>query len=111
MSALPAPEPPPRNPYRLTADQGPRTRAEIRAALAAHSPADLVLFDARLDAARVGELPDIYAEARHVVALRSRPEVDAAITASLSGETEGDLVPWHEYAAILAVGEEGGRPR
>ncbi|MFF4290988.1 hypothetical protein ACFY0R_37695 [Streptomyces sp. NPDC001633] len=91
MSALPA-EPPPHSPYRLEAAEGPQTLADLRAALAADAPADLTAFDARLAAARLDEIPNVIAEYRHVWALR-RPEVAAAIAASLAGEVALTIYP------------------
>ncbi|NWF30885.1 hypothetical protein HW130_32355 [Streptomyces sp. PKU-EA00015] len=91
MSALPH-ETPARayaNPHRLETDEGPQTLAELRAALALISPAELVAFNAKLDAARFGAAQAaVITEARHLVALRTRTEVQAAIAASLAGETQ-----------------------
>ncbi|MFJ6940777.1 hypothetical protein ACIQUQ_25490 [Streptomyces sp. NPDC101118] len=87
MSALPH-ETPTRtlgDPYRLAAGEGPQSIAELRAALAVVSPADLTAFDARLGAARLDEVPLVLTEYRHVWALRARPEVAEAIGASLEG--------------------------
>lgn len=87
MSALPH-ETPPRayaSPYRLEATEGPQSIAELKAAFAVLSPADLAAFSARLDAAQLAEVPAIITEYRHVWALRSRPEVQAAIQAAVEG--------------------------
>jgi hypothetical protein len=97
MSALPA-EPPPHNPYRLAADEGPQTLAELRAALAQVAPADLAAFDARLAATRLDQVPEVISEYRHVWAIRTRPEITAAIEASTRGE-QGTLRPAHEAFA------------
>lgn len=89
MSALPHPETPQAysSPYRLEADEGPQTPAELRAALAVIDPAELSAFNARYDAERFGGKAQarVVTEYRHLVALRSRPEVQAAIAASLAG--------------------------
>ncbi|MDL5205360.1 hypothetical protein [Streptomyces sp. ALI-76-A] len=91
MSALPH-ETPARSyadAYRLEAGEGPQTLAELRAALAAIDPVELVAFNARLEAARFGAAQnEVIAEARHLVALRTRPEVAAAIEASLAGASQ-----------------------
>jgi hypothetical protein len=91
MSALPH-ETPARaydNPHRIEQAEGPQTLGELRAALAGISPAELVAFNARLDAARFGDAQAaVISEARHLVALRTRPEVKAAIAASLAGESQ-----------------------
>ncbi|MEV6654908.1 hypothetical protein [Streptomyces sp. NPDC051219] len=77
------------DPHRLEAGEGPQTLAELRAALAVIDPTELTAFNARLDAARFGaEQAAIIAEARHLVALRTRTEVQAAITAMITGTTE-----------------------
>ncbi|MFD0370468.1 hypothetical protein [Streptomyces sp. NPDC059071] len=91
MSASPPHEPGSADvsPYRITAGQGPQTLAELRAELAGIDPVELAAFDARLGAARFGrEHEAVITEARHLVALRTRPEVRQAIRASLAGETE-----------------------
>jgi hypothetical protein len=85
MSALPH-EMPAYDPHRLRVGEGPQTLAQLRAALADIAPADLTRFDAKLAAARLDEVPAVISEYRHVLALRSRPEVAAAIAASLAGE-------------------------
>ncbi|MFD8146119.1 hypothetical protein [Streptomyces sp. NPDC059708] len=91
MSALPH-ETPPRayaNPYRVEAHEGPQTLAALRAELAVLDPAELVAFNARLDAARFGaEVTAVISDARRLIALRTRPEVLAAIAASLAGTSE-----------------------
>ncbi|MEU1121815.1 MULTISPECIES: hypothetical protein [unclassified Streptomyces] len=91
MSALPN-EPTPRatyaDPHRLEADEGPQNLAELRAALAVIDPAALAAFNARYDAATFGRAQaEILAQARRSVAF-SRPEVMAAIRASLDGTAE-----------------------
>ncbi|MER7520642.1 hypothetical protein [Streptomyces sp. NPDC126499] len=90
MSALPhEPGPAYANPYRIEAHEGPQTLAELRAALAVVDPAELVAFDARLQTARFGgEHHAVIAQARQLVALRTRPEVQDAIRAGLDGEAE-----------------------
>ncbi|WP_331719488.1 hypothetical protein [Streptomyces sp. NBC_01174] len=90
MSAQPHQQHPPyADPYRVMPGDGPQTLAELRAALAIIAPAELVAFNARLDAARFGVDQDqVIAEARHLVALRTRPEVAAAVADSLAGRTE-----------------------
>ncbi|MYV63569.1 hypothetical protein GTW37_34770 [Streptomyces sp. SID4931] len=91
MSALPH-ETPPRtysDPHRIEPADGPQTLAELRAALAVIDPAELLAFNARLDAARFGvDQAQVIAEARHLVALRTRPEVAAAVADSLVGRTD-----------------------
>ncbi|KOV17256.1 hypothetical protein ADK91_02880 [Streptomyces sp. XY511] len=91
MSALPH-ETSPRayaNPYRVEEWEGPQTLAALRADLAMVDPAELVAFNARLDAARFGaEQATVIADARRLIALRTRPEVLAAIAASLAGTSE-----------------------
>ncbi|MEU7029089.1 hypothetical protein AB0A60_20680 [Streptomyces sp. NPDC046275] len=77
------------SPYRLEDHEGPQTLAELRAALADIDPAELTAFDARLGAARFGTgHRSVIAQARQLVAIRTRPEVREAIRASLAGETE-----------------------
>ena len=91
MSALPHETPTPAyaSPYRIEAHEGPQTLAELRAALAVIDPAELVAFNAKLDAATFGrEHAAVITEARHLIALRTRPEVQDAIRASLAGETD-----------------------
>jgi hypothetical protein len=84
MSALPAHEAPQYSPLRLAAEQGPQTIAELRAQLTAVSPADREQFEADLNAARLDQVPAVITEYRHVWALRTRPEVQDAIAASLA---------------------------
>jgi hypothetical protein len=91
MSALPhhTPAPAYASPYRIEAHEGPQTLAELRAALALIDSAELTAFNARLDAARFGaDQAAVITEARHLVALRTRPEVPAAVQASLDGATD-----------------------
>ncbi|MFI8823894.1 hypothetical protein [Streptomyces sp. NPDC053431] len=90
MSALPHdPGPAYAGPYRIEPEEGPQTLAELRAALAVIDTAELTAFNARLEAARFGrEQEAVITEARHLVALRTRPEVRDAIRASLAGEAE-----------------------
>ncbi|MEU8528139.1 MULTISPECIES: hypothetical protein [Streptomyces] len=77
------------SPYRIEVHEGPQTLAELRAALAVIDAAELVAFNAKLDAARFGaEHSTVISEARHLVALRTRPEVRAAVRASLAGDVE-----------------------
>ncbi|MEV7414562.1 hypothetical protein [Streptomyces sp. NPDC089919] len=102
MSALPheSPTRPWADPYRLGAEEGPQTIAELRAALARISPPDLAAFDARLGAARLDQVPLVLTEYRHVWALRSRPEVAEAVAANLEGsEKAGGL---DEFFAAFA---------
>ena len=92
MSALPH-EPTPQpyaDPYRLEAHEGPQTPAELRAALAVISPAALVAFNAEFDAAKFGSptQADVVAKYRRTVEFGRRPEVAAAIAASLDGTDE-----------------------
>ncbi|WP_086800301.1 hypothetical protein [Streptomyces caniscabiei] len=91
MSALPH-EPGPRpyaDPHRLEAHEGPQTPAELRAALAMISPTALVAFNAEFDAARFGApQAEVVAKYRRTVAFATRPEVTAAITASLDGTAD-----------------------
>jgi hypothetical protein len=87
MSALPH-EPSTRggyNPFRLEADEGPQTIAELRAQLTAVSPADREQFEVDLAAARLDQVPNVITQYRHVWALRTRPEIAAAIDAELTG--------------------------
>ncbi|WP_328643904.1 hypothetical protein [Streptomyces canus] len=88
MSALPH-EPAPAayaNPYRLEAHEGPQTLAELRAALAVIDPTALVAFNARLESAKFGaDQAAVITEYRHLIVLRTRPEVTAAIEDALSG--------------------------
>ncbi|MET9162064.1 hypothetical protein ABZX56_30450 [Streptomyces parvulus] len=89
MSALPH-EPTPPTGYasasRLEAHEGPQTLAELRAALAVLDPATLAAFNAEHDAARFGEAQaSVVTKYRQLLALRTRPEVTAAVTASLDG--------------------------
>ncbi|MFI8966537.1 hypothetical protein ACIGO8_31000 [Streptomyces sp. NPDC053493] len=104
MSALPQNSVPAyADPYRIEAGEGPQTLAELRAALAVVDPAELVAFNARLDAARFGrEHEAVILEARHLVALRTRPEVRDAIRASLAGEA--DLMTFEDLVAHLDKG-------
>lgn len=75
--------------YRIEVHEGPQTLAELRAALAVIDSAELTAFNAKLDAARFGaEHTTVISEARHLVALRTRPEVRAALSASLAGDVE-----------------------
>ncbi|MER7759775.1 hypothetical protein [Streptomyces sp. NPDC097619] len=73
------------DPYRIRAEEGPQTLADLRAALALVSPLDLAAFEARLHGARLGAVPAVLTEYRHVLALRSSPEVAAAIADALDG--------------------------
>ncbi|MFJ8166550.1 hypothetical protein ACIRBY_37300 [Streptomyces sp. NPDC096136] len=102
MSALPH-ETPPRayaSPYRVEAHEGPQTLAALRAELAVVDPAELVAFNARLDTARFGaEQESVISDARRLIALRTRPEVLAAIAASLAGTSE--TAPVEELFAHL----------
>lgn len=102
MSALPY-DPLPSSPYRLGADQGPQTVRELRAALAAVSPADLVRFNEALDTARLDTIADVITEYRHVWALRTRPEAARAVADSLNGST--DLTPAAEVFARYGLSE------
>ncbi|MEU1132612.1 hypothetical protein ABZ383_22585 [Streptomyces sp. NPDC005900] len=91
MSALPH-EPAPQpyaDPHRLEAHEGPQTPSELRAALAVVSPAALVAFNAQFDAAAFSSeaQAEIVAQYRRMVAF-TRPEVTAAIAASLDGTAE-----------------------
>ncbi|MCW8383920.1 hypothetical protein [Streptomyces justiciae] len=89
MSALPHESTPPgayADAYRLEAHEGPQTLAELRAQLALLDASTLAAFNAELDAARFGEAQTaVVTKYRHLVALRTRPEVAAAIQASLDG--------------------------
>ncbi|WP_409239967.1 hypothetical protein [Streptomyces sp. PA5.6] len=91
MSALPH-EPSPQayaDAHRLEAHEGPQTLAELRAALAVVDPIALAAFNARFEAARFGrEQADVLAAARRTVALATRPEVAAAVAASLAGTSQ-----------------------
>ncbi|WP_330346671.1 hypothetical protein OG858_47035 (plasmid) [Streptomyces europaeiscabiei] len=103
MSALPH-EPGPRpyaDPHRLEAHEGPQTPAELRAALAVISPTALVAFNAEFDAAKFGSptQAEVVAKYRRTVAFATRPEVTAAITASL--DNTADARPVAELWAHL----------
>ncbi|MER6845830.1 hypothetical protein [Streptomyces platensis] len=104
MSALPSPEAQPANPHRLTASQGPQTVRELRAALAAVAPAELIAFNEALDAARLDAVADVITEWRHVWALRTRPQVDEAIAAALAGTVR--LVPAADVFARHGLSDE-----
>ncbi|WP_198359179.1 hypothetical protein [Streptomyces fildesensis] len=106
MSAQPAHEPTPRSPYRLSAAEGPQTLPELRAALAAVSPADLVAFNTALDAVRLDEVSKLLTEYRHVWALRTRSEVTAAIGASLAGTAT--LQSGRDLFAAYGLTDEAG---
>ncbi|MFE9406814.1 hypothetical protein ACFYNY_34465 [Streptomyces sp. NPDC006530] len=61
----------------------------MRAALAVADPTgtELALFSARFEAARFGiEQDRVLSDARRFLALRTRPEVQAAIQSALTGE-------------------------
>ncbi|MBV9026399.1 MAG: hypothetical protein JO362_21995 [Streptomycetaceae bacterium] len=105
MSALPYETPAPYDPHRLRADEGPQTLAELKAALAAVAPSDLVIFNARLNGARLDddEVRALITEYRHLLALRTRPEVATAISDSLAGRTT--TVPATEVFARYGLGE------
>lgn len=107
MSALPH-EPAPRayaDPYRLETHEGPQTLAELRGALALADPTALIAFNAEIEAAAFARQAEIITRYRHLVALRTRPEVTAAIQASLDGTDQARPVEdlWahlgHEGAA------------
>ncbi|GAA0439162.1 hypothetical protein [Streptomyces luteireticuli] len=97
MSAQPVEQP--YDPYRLEAAQGPQTLAALRAALADVAPADLLRFDAKLAAVQLDQVEDVISEYRHVWALRSRPEVLAALADSLNGRTDLVAYPLTEDSA------------
>ncbi|MGW1765421.1 hypothetical protein ACWCQL_15285 [Streptomyces sp. NPDC002073] len=117
MSAQPpgTPARPYADPYRIQADEGPQTIAELRAALARVSPLDLAVFNARLDAARLAAVPTVLTEYRQVLALRTSPEVGAAIAGALDGteKTMGmddffaSLDAAHDGSAYDGSGHEG----
>ncbi|MGW1767172.1 hypothetical protein ACWCQL_24275 [Streptomyces sp. NPDC002073] len=102
MSALPH-ETPIRayaNPYRVELTEGPQTLAALRAELAVLDPTELVAFNAKLDAANFGaEQAAVISDARRLIALRTRPEVHAAIAASLAGTS--DAAPVENLSAYL----------
>ncbi|NGN63167.1 hypothetical protein G5C51_04495 [Streptomyces sp. A7024] len=81
--------PPTRSPYRIEPDEGPQTIGELKAALAAIDPAELAAFTARLDAVRTTDASSLDAiralitEYRHVWVLRTHPDIQAAINASV----------------------------
>lgn len=91
MSALPH-ENSPRayaDAHRLEAHEGPQTLAELRAALAVISPTTLAAFNAELDAARFGAAQaEVISRYRRTVAFATRPEVAAAVAASLDGTAD-----------------------
>ena len=82
MSALPH-EPSPQgdsDPYRLEQAEGPRTLAELRAALEAIRPELLTAFNDRLDSAPFGvEHDEVIAKARRTVAFSNNAEVTAVV--------------------------------
>ncbi|MFC9233627.1 hypothetical protein ACFTZI_32510 [Streptomyces decoyicus] len=104
MSALPSHEAQPANPHRLSAGQGPQTVRELRAALAAVGPDDLVAFNEQLDAARLDAVTDVISEWRHVWALRTRPEVKEATAAALADTTP--LIPAADVFARYGLADE-----
>ncbi|GCB88010.1 hypothetical protein [Streptomyces noursei] len=104
MSALPSHEAQPVNPHRLTPGQGPQTVRELRAALAAVAPADLVAFNEALDNSPLGAVDDVITEWRHVWALRTRPEVEEAIAAELADSVP--LVPAADVFARFGLTDE-----
>ncbi|MCB5165754.1 hypothetical protein LG634_13020 [Streptomyces bambusae] len=108
MSAQP-PGTPPRpyaDPYRIQDDEGPQTIAELRAALARVSPLDLAVFNARLDSARLGAVPAVLTEYRHVLALRTSPEVATAIGDALDGHEK--TMGMDDFFASLDASYEPG---
>lgn len=91
MSALPHEHSPAEyaDAHRLEAHEGPQTLAELRAALAVISPTTLAAFNAELDAARFGTAQDeVISRYRRTVAFATRPEVAAAVAASLDGTAD-----------------------
>lgn len=78
------------DPYRLEAHEGPQTPTELRAALAVISPSAVAAFNAEFDAAPFGSeaQAEVVAKYRRTVAFATRPEVTAAISASLDGTAE-----------------------
>ncbi|MFC9298506.1 hypothetical protein ACFTWH_27865 [Streptomyces sp. NPDC057011] len=102
MSAMPH-ETPSRayaSPYRVEEWEGPQTLAALRAELAVVDAAELVAFNAKLDAARFGtEQAAVISDARRLIAIRTRPEIQAAIAASLAGTS--DAAPVEELYAYL----------
>ncbi len=105
MSALPH-EPAPRpyaDPHRVEAHEGPQTPAAMRAALAVADPTgtQLTLFNARFETARFGiEQERVLSDARRTLALRTRPEVQAAIETAITGSEPAapaaDMWAWLE---------------
>lgn len=83
MSA--APVEPPNEPYRTQPHGGPRTVTQLRAALAAASPADREEFEQDLGALDLDD-PDEYAaivrQWRHRLIMRTSPQILAAIASS-----------------------------
>ncbi|MFC5722771.1 hypothetical protein ACFP1Z_21615 [Streptomyces gamaensis] len=98
MSAQPAEAYPTRSPYRVEADEGPQTIAELKAALAPW-PEQLMAFTARLDTAPFGQLRDLIAEYRMVWLSLVHPVVRAAAAASADGTatTYSSEDVWAEY--------------
>lgn len=74
-----------RDPFRTHPDAGPRTIAELRVALSAASAEDREQFEAELGALVLGDTEAFEALVRgwrHRLAMRTRPELLAAIAAS-----------------------------
>ncbi|MEV8476195.1 hypothetical protein [Streptomyces sp. NPDC051173] len=106
MSAQPAEAPyPTRSPYRMELDEGPQSVAELRAALATVSTADLTAFDARLGAIRttdpagLDEARALFAEYRAVWLSQVHPVIRAAVADSADGTatTHSSDDVWADY--------------
>lgn len=89
------------NPYRLEAHEGPQTPNELRAALAVLDPALVVAFNAEHGNAAFNSTAaaEVIARYRHIHAARTRPEVTAAVQASLDGTDQAR--PVEELWAFL----------
>lgn len=106
MSAQSAEAPfPTRSPYVIEDDEGPQSVAELRAALAAASTADLTAFDARLGAIRTTDPAGLdaaralFAEYRAVWLSQVHPVIRAAVADSADGTatTHSSEDVWAEY--------------
>ncbi|MEW1551476.1 hypothetical protein [Streptomyces tsukubensis] len=104
MSALPAEDPV--SPYRTQPGGGPRTVAQLRAALAAASPADREQFDQELGELSLDleEFGALIRRWRHRLIMRTTPQIRAAVAAAAdtsaprwtSGQILADLPQEHD---------------
>ncbi|MFI1890514.1 hypothetical protein [Streptomyces jumonjinensis] len=104
MSALPAE--PPATPYRTNPDGGPRTVAQLRAALAAASVADREEFDQELGELDLNDLEEYGAlvrKWRHRLVMRTHPLIRAAVAAS----ADPDAQRWTSAEILDGIGPQG----